>query len=311
VKSNILVIRLGALGDFIQSAGPFAAIRARHSQDQITLLTTAPFSALAQKSPWFDRVCLDPRPKLWQIGKILNLRHFLRSGPFSYVYDLQTSRRSSWYFHLMGGAPFWSGIARGCSHPDHNPRRCHIHTIERQASQLEQAGIPTIPQPDFSWLQSDIGQFGLTPPYALLCPGGSPHRPAKRWPWQKFADLAQALTKRGVRPVLIGTEAEQAEIKAIAQAVPACLDLCAQTSLFDLGQLARNAALAIGNDTGPMHLIAALDCPTLVLFSAESDPARCAPRGRVTIMRRDDLRELAGGDVINWAAAQTSPECGR
>jgi ADP-heptose:LPS heptosyltransferase len=54
----------------------------------------------------------------------------------------------------------------------------------------------------------------------------------------------------------------------------------------------------VGNDTGPMHLIATVGCPSVVLFSNESDPALCAPRGRsVTILRRPNLSSLPVADV--------------
>lgn len=305
--TEILVIRLGALGDFTLSAGPFAAIRAKHPGARVTLLTTKPFAALAEASPWFDRVWIDTRPKLWNLPGLLALRYRLRSGKFDRVYDLQTSSRSSWYFHLMGGAPFWSGIAKGCSHPDGNPERCHIHTLERQAIQLQLAGIETVPAPDFSWITADVGGFALQPPYALLCPGGAPHRPAKRWPRDNFAVLAQALVGRGIQPVVLGTESERDECAAIAAACPAVLNLCGRTDLFQISVLARGAKAAIGNDTGPMHLIAASRCPSVVLFSHESDPKRCAPRGgdagAVTVIQVADLRDLPPDRVIEAADA--------
>ena len=297
MTDRTLVIRLGALGDFIQSAGPFAAIRAHHPDDHIVLLTTAPFKVLGEQAPWFDEVWIDPRPKLWQLAKLWDLRQRLRGGHFTRVYDLQTSDRSSSYFRLMGRPP-WSGIAKGCSAPDTNPQRCHIHTIERQAHQLADAGITQIPPPDFGWLTAEVGGLGVGPNYALLCPGGAPHRPAKRWPWPHFAALAQSLVAQGRQPVLLGTQAERAEIDAIAQMVPGALNLCGQTSLFQVAELARHAVLAVGNDTGPMHLIAAMGCPTLVLFSRETAPERFAPRGRVTTLRRPDLRDLPPSDVI-------------
>ena len=61
--------------------------------------------------------------------------------------------------------------------------------------------------------------------------------------------------------------------------------------------MARVALAAVGNDTGPMHLIAAGGCPSLVLFSHESDPSLCAPRGKVTVLRRASLTELGEADV--------------
>ena len=74
------------------------------------------------------------------------------------------------------------------------------------------------------------------------------------------------------------------------------------TSFIDIIALARDAAGAVGNDTGPMHLIVAAGCPSVVLFSDESDPALCAPRGPegaapVTVLRRGSLEDLALGEV--------------
>ncbi|MDA8250627.1 MAG: glycosyltransferase family 9 protein [Rhodospirillales bacterium] len=284
---RVLVIRLGALGDLVLSFAAFAAIRAHHAGDGIALLTTAPFADLARRAPWFDRVDVDDRPAWWNLPGLARLMRQLRG--YDLVYDLQTSARSSRYFRLAGRPP-WSGIARGCVLPHANPRRDFMHTLERQREQLEMAGITTFPAPDLSWL--DGAAFDLPRPYALLVPGAAPHRPAKRWPAVRFAELADTLVRRGVTPVVLGTQAES----PLAAAIPAARDLTGRTSLADIATLARGAALAVGNDTGPMHLIAAVGCPSVVLFSAESDPALTAPRGPggawPTVLRAPDLADL-------------------
>ncbi|HEY0900839.1 MAG TPA: glycosyltransferase family 9 protein, partial [Micavibrio sp.] len=62
---------------------------------------------------------------------------------------------------------------------------------------------------------------------------------------------------------------------------------------FDLTVLARYAAGAIGNDTGPMHLIAPTGCPSLILFSRHSNPARHAPSGpQVKVHQVNELKDL-------------------
>jgi ADP-heptose:LPS heptosyltransferase len=297
MTTRSLVIKLGALGDFVQALGPFAAIRAHHADAEITLLTTRPYAALAAASPYFDHVWLDDKPKMWQVAKVLKLRKQLASGRFDRVYDLQTSDRSSWYFRLMGGEVEWSGIASGCSLPHANPGRDAMHTIERQAEQLAMAGIDAVPPPDLSWAEGAGGRFNLPQPYALLCPGGAPHRPAKRWPAGNFGEMAGWLAARGITPVLIGTEAERAEIETVRGLCGGAVSLIGKTQFLDILALGRQARAAIGNDTGPMHLIAAAGCPSVVLFSHESDPTLCAPRGRVTILRRPTLAELTVGDV--------------
>jgi ADP-heptose:LPS heptosyltransferase len=292
LTNRILVIKLGALGDFVQAFGPFAAIRRHHPDAEITLLTTRPFAPLAVASPWFDHVWVDDKPKMWNVAGVLRLRRRLSSGRFGRVYDLQTSDRSSWYYRLMGQSVEWSGIAAGCSLPHSNPDRDAMHTVERQAEQLAMAGIESVPPADLSWADGDVGRFGLPHPFALLCPGGAAHRPAKRWPAEHFAALAQWLAARGITPVLLGTQAERAEIDAIHTACPQAVSLAGKTQFIDILGLGRQAVLALGNDTGPMHLIAATGCPSVVLFSHESDPTLCAPRGRVLVLRVPALTEL-------------------
>jgi ADP-heptose:LPS heptosyltransferase len=280
------------LGDFVQAFGPFAAIRAHHPDAEITLLTTRPFAEMAVTSPYFDHVWIDDKPRLWQWGKVAALRARLRSGRFGRVYDLQTSDRSGWYFRLLGPGVEWSGIAVGCSHPHANPDRDCLHTVERQAEQLAMAGIAAYPPADLAWAEADLSRFGLPHPFALLCPGGAPHRPAKRWPAGHFANVAVWLAQRGITPVVLGTDKERAEIDTIATACPQAIGLTGKTGFLDILGLGRQAMLALGNDTGPMHLIAAAGAPALVLFSADSNPDLCAPRGRVSLLRQDDLADL-------------------
>ena len=293
---RILVIRLGALGDFVLSFGPFAAIRAKHPDAEITLLTTPPFAALAKRAPWFDRVEIDARPSWWNPFGVLRLARRLRG--YDFVYDLQTSRRSSLYFRLAGRPP-WSGIAAKCTHPHDNPLRDVMHTRERQREQLEMAGITDFPTPELGWLDRPLANpsvAGLPHPYALLVPGASPQRRRKRWPAECYGALAAILVQRGLTPVITGTSADTKLAAIIRDACPQAMDLTGRTDLADLFSLARGAAVAIGNDTGPMHLAALAGCPAVVLFSADSDPALTAPRGPdgswPRLLRVADLSDL-------------------
>jgi len=292
---RILVIKLGALGDFVLALGPFAAIRAAHREAHITLLTIPALAPAARASGYFDEVWTDSRPGFCRPGAWLALRRRLRDGGFRRVYDLQTSDRSSWYFHLMGPGrrPEWSGIARGCSHPHDNPRRDFMHTAERQAEQLAIAGIDRVPPADLSWASADVARYELEPHFALLVPGGAPHRPRKRWPVENYAALARSFAEQKVQPVLLGTGAEERIAAELRRLAPEVRSLVGETTIEDIAVLAGMAAGAVGNDTGPMHIIAAAGCPAVVLFSDESDPALTAPRGpAVVILRRDNLADL-------------------
>jgi len=291
---RVLVIKHGALGDVIQALGPMAAIRAAHPTARITVLTTAPYAGFLALSPYADAVWTDPRPPWWDAPGWLRLRRALRAEGFERVYDLQTSSRTQRYFRLLGpGPPEWSGVAPGCSHPHRSPARDTLHTLERQAEQLALAGIVAVPPPRVDWVVDDGRAPAIPDGAVLLAPGGAAHRLAKRWPIAAYARLARRLVEAGRVPVVLGTAGEAGLGQAIAAAGPGILDLTGRTRIVDLVLLARHARAAVGNDTGPMHAIAAAGCPSTVLFSAASDPDLCAPRGAgVTVLRVPDLALL-------------------
>ncbi len=293
---KILVIKLGALGDFVQALGPCKAIRDHHKGAHITLMTGEALRDFAAMSGYFDDIWTGCRPAMLDIGGWLGLRRRLRGGDFERVYDLQTSSRSCRYFRLFrpGPWPEWSGIARGCSHPHANPDRDSMHTVERQAEQLKTAGIDCVPRVDLSWVPAAADKFNIGGDYALLVPGGAAHRQTKRWPAAHYADIGRRLADRGILPVLLGTGNEMPLQSDIRARCPDARTLAGQTGLADIVRLARDALLAVGNDSGPMHLIAAVGCRSYVLYSAASDPALCAPAGPdVTIVRRRKLSELS------------------
>lgn len=299
-SGRILVIKHGALGDFILATGPVRAIRAHHKDDHLSLMTTTAYAGLARDLGIFDDVWIDHRPKFWQPGAWLELRARLNSGGYSRIYDLQTSGRSSFYYKLLSAPkPEWSGIAEGCSHPHGNPFRDDMHTIERQAEQLAEAGITDVPDADISALDGEIDGFELPARFGLLAPGGSAGRPGKRWPTAAYRDLTRYMSEQGVVPIILGAEAEAADCAEVARDIPMARNFCNRTSLGQIAALARKATFAVGNDTGPMHLIALAGCKTVVLFSTESNPDLCAPRGEnVTILSSLMTAGIAFYDVL-------------
>ena len=300
---RILVIKHSALGDFVLATASFQAIRRHHPGARIVLLTTEPFVALAEASGLFDDIWVDPRGNLTRPAALIGVLARIRQGQFARVYDLQRSQRTATYFRLLRLSllgrrpPDWVGPAPGASHrtSGHTERR---HIAEREAEQLRAAGVE-VGAPDLGFLDSDLTPFDLPERIALLVPGGAPHRPAKRWPVPNFAELGRYLAGQGITPVLIGTSAEAKEIAQIREACPAARDLHGRTGFADLAALGRRALVAVGNDTGPMHLIAAAGGPSVVLFSHESDPERISPRGAwVSIRRKPSLQDLPVEDVI-------------
>jgi ADP-heptose:LPS heptosyltransferase len=313
---RILVIKLSALGDFVLALAAMKKIRLAHPKAHISLLTTPPFEGLAKASPYFNAVFTDGRPE--GFAQWIALRSRLRAAGYTRVYDLQTSSHSNRIFQVLRpDPPPWSGIAFGCSLPHANPLRNQMHTLERQADQLMYAGIwpdaPTepgaAPAPDLSWVLR--GAEGSRPPasgvkakpYVMFVPGGSAHRPEKRWPVDRYGELARILYSRGLDIVIIGGPQESALAQSIQRQVPRARDLTGRTDFASIAVLGAKAALAIGNDTGPLHLAAAAGAPTVVLFSSASDPQLSAPRGNVAVLQAAKLSELPVAKVAQTAAA--------
>lgn len=304
-RQNILVIKHGALGDIVMATGAFKAIREAFPDADIVALTSSAYATLLAQTPYFNEIWSDRRPKITDREGVRHLKTMFRSRPWDWVFDLQTSQRTTWYQWLFEKPwPKISNISRWSSHGWRDKQRMNYHAWDRTRRQLAIASIET-GQPDLSWLTEDISNLRPLGSYALLVPGGAAHRPEKRWPAEQYAALAQELVQQGIIPVLIGTEAESAVIQSIANRVPRAVNLCGKTRIGQIASLAREATLAVGNDTGPMHIIASAGCPSTVLFGPASDPSRSAPIGpSVSILHEKNLAELPVDRVLTALTAR-------
>lgn len=311
---KVLIIKLSALGDFVLAMGGMKAVREHHPSAQITLLTTPPFETFAKACPLFDRVETDGRPK--DTAGTTRLIRRLRAERYDIIYDFQTSGRSSNYFQaLRPNPPLWSGIAQGCAFPHDNPDRDNMHSIERIGDQVARAGIGPAggypygqaPLADFSWIAPALrypprlqpAYFSLTEQYALLIPGSSEHRTAKRWPEEHYVALAKWIADQGVIPVVIGGKSESPIGNLVARAEPRARTLCTRTDLFQVISLGEKALFAVGNDTGPMHMVTLAGAPGIALFAtSESNPDKARPRGsNVVVVQAETLEEVSVSDV--------------
>jgi len=200
---------------------------------------------------------------------------------------------------LWGNKADWSYSSRGFLPFLRASQNIREHYVEQLVHQLADAGITDMPTPDLSWLTTGYGgRYGLQDGYVLIAPGGTFAREGKGWPVERFSELARRLAIEGRRPVIIGEQADAATNQVIAAASPEAMDLSGKTSLFDVAVLATHASAALGNDSGIVHLLAAIGCPTAIMFSTASDPDRNAPRGRYVVMlRHENLADLPVSEV--------------
>jgi len=300
---RVLVIKLGGFRDFFLAFGAFNAIRRYHADAHLILLTTKKYGELARKSGWFDEVWEDGAPAWGRLGKVTKLIRRLRRTPLTRVYDLDNTQRTGryrfWMRDFWGNKADWSYSSRGFLPFLRASENIPEHYVEQLVHQLADAGITDMPSPDLSWLTTGYGgRYGLQDGYVLIAPGGTQAREGNGWPVERFGELARRLAIEGRRPVIIGEPADAAANQVIAAASPEAMNLTGKTSLFDVAALATRASAAFGNDSGILHLVAAVGCPTAIMFSAASDPDRNAPRGRYVVMhRQENLADLPVSEV--------------
>ena len=116
----------------------------------------------------------------------------------------------------------------------------------------------------------DKFNLNLKQPVAIFCPGAE-YGPAKRWPISYFAELAQELQRQGYTVWIVGSNKDQ-EVgdKIVALGNPNTRNLCGASNLAEAIALLSCASLVVSNDSGLMHIAAALDRPMLALYGSSS-----------------------------------------
>lgn len=168
--------------------------------------------------------------------------------------------------------------------------------VERYYALADPAGVPLarpVPQPrlrvDAAARAATVAKYGadLSRPVAAFAPGAE-YGPAKRWPPRHFAQLARTLVEGGCAVWLMGSS-KDAQITAEIQRLSggACVDLAGRTSLDEAIDLMSLASRVVTNDSGLMHVAAALDRRTAAIFGSSS-PAftpPLSPNARVVSLR--------------------------
>lgn len=288
MPNKILIIKLGALGDMVQAASAFAALRRFYKKDHLTLLTTAPYQEFSKRMGYFDEILLDERVKLFQFNKIFKFAKTLKSQEFQKIYDLQNVDRTKLYSYLIGKKTEWVEPLK---------KDKALHPQERFERLFSSINIPFEPNLNLSHLV-ESNDFNLIEPYVLLIPGASlVHGGRKRWPPESYAEFASFLIEKGIQPVLIGGASENFDL--IKNQVPKVIDLCGRTTFYQIIGLAQNALCAIGNDTGPTLLAASGGCKTLTFYASCNPPSLGGARGPAHIgLYEPHLKDLDVAKVI-------------
>lgn len=233
-------------------------------------------------------------------GQLRSALFALASGaPVRLGFDRPIRRtRSTFQGRELGNIPArgWAGAREGSwlAYTDRIPiPTLEAHAVDRylwvgkllglDAAPLEMA-LPVSAEAEANAERLLAGLEGR--PAAMLAPGAMWE--TKQWTVEGFAAVANELARRGFAVVLLGAPGEQARSRAIHALAPQALDLCGQTGLADLAALLRRASVVVTNDSGAMHIAAALEKPVASIFGP-TNPVHVGPYGQPESVVRLDL----------------------
>ena len=293
---NLLIIKLRYIGDVLLATPTLRAIKEAWPDVRVTIMVNRGTEDVLSGNPDIDEILvLDKGSMAAQWRLMVDLRR----RRFDTVIDLTDGDRAA-FLSWMSGASVrvgfndeqrWRGACYSVVVP---PQPGMRHRIERDLVALKPLGIhpsETLPR---LWLTGEdeaaadqlLNRLGIKrdPPFIILQPGARYW--FKAWPAERFAELADRLASEYTCQVLIvGSRDEEALAQRIHEAATSRpISIAGLTTLKQFASIVKRAALFVGNDSGAMHIAAAVGTPMVALFGPSS-PDEWGPRGgRVKVL---------------------------
>jgi heptosyltransferase I len=286
---RILLIKPSSLGDIVHAMPTCAAIRRTYPKARLTWLVKRGWAGLVERIHGVDRVWpVESTLKGW-----LSQVPLLRAERFDLVVDLQGLFRSA-AIGWVAGSSLLVGFENGREgSPWFYSRRVPVphsemHAVDRYLLVAKavgaESGVPEfrfcIPSTDYEEVDRLLSRSGVTPGTNWMAMNISARWPSKRWPASSFAEVADRLQQEGRGPVvMIGGPDERADIAEVKGMMKtSAIDLAGATTVELLPALLSRASQLITNDSGPMHIAAAVGTPVVALFGPTS-AVRTGPYG--------------------------------
>jgi lipopolysaccharide heptosyltransferase I len=272
---RFLIVRLGSLGDVIHGIPVAAALRERYPFARIDWMVDPRYVELLGLVRGLNAaIPVDPRRRLRSLMATIR---GLRRVRYTAAVDLQGLLKSAVLARLAGA---WQTIGLTREHlrepmartfyTDMADPGAHTHVVFKNLSLLKPLGIrdarPSFPLaiPDSAAVDAARDSVGADE-YVLLNPGAA--WPNKRWPADRFGELAAALRDaNGLRSLVLWGPGEERLASSVVDASRGAAVLSPPTAIVDMFALAASARLVVSGDTGPLHIAAAAGTPVVALF---------------------------------------------
>ncbi len=300
---RILVIKLCCMGDGLLAVPAIRATAQHFPNASITCLCTSRNRDVFEGLPYFDEIISlgisgtgGMREMLAQgMPGLLKIVMHLRQRRFDIVIDLDLYYKATAIIAYLTGAPIRAGFdtegtGRGRLYTHRVPRRRDRHEVECFLDVVASIGVKraqehlefVVDPENETAAERLLADEGITPdtPFAVLVPGSSKNWPQKQWPADRFAAVGDALAQQyGLGIVLVGASFERELCARIAaQMKTPAVNLAGKATIKQTGHVLRRAVLTVSNDTGPMHLSAAVGTPVVAVFGP-TDERKWRPWG--------------------------------
>ncbi len=298
---KILVIRLDRIGDVVLSLPAISAVRERFPDASISLMVRPAVHELVEGHPAVDEVISygyeKGGPHRFYLGYFRFLKEII-SRRFDVAFVLHPSRRSV-LIPALAGIPYRVGFDTGDSFLLTHKATDKRHEGKKHESEytldvvrafgtgnlkLEKPKISISPSDREKALEKLKNAFGGSLPGVLLAVHAGASCPSKRWPLERFAELGRkVIREKGASIVLLGGAEEKGASETLAGEIgPRAVSLAGKLNLKESAAVLAQAGCLISNDSGPVHIAAAVGTRTVVIFGrnkAGLSPVRWKPLG--------------------------------
>ena len=270
---RILVIKLRAIGDVLLSTIVLDNLREAFPNAELHFLTEPPGAALLSRHAAIHSVHVFDRTRMSGVGLI----RMVRDCRFDLVIDLFGNPRTALVTRLSGARHRVGFRFRGRVYAYNHrvvPRGDRVHNTQFNLDALEALGIEirsrkvrvALSDDDRAWAEEFVGAAASGDgPLVGINPGGGWY--TKRWGLDRFAELADLLVARhGARIVILWGPGERIDAERIAQGMSSHAVLPPPTTLLQLAALLERCSVLVTNDSGPMHIAAAVGSRVVAVF---------------------------------------------
>ena len=302
---RILVIKLDHIGDVLLATPVFSNLRRAYPNAELHALTGAWSRVVLEKHPDVNNVVEYNSPAFCRTGQPTSLRETfklyrqLRRQKYGLIVELRSDWRTVWFAFLRLTPKRLSRAALQVANKLGFAQFSGTHETTRNLDVLRQAGIPTsvetaifsVTTEDKKWASDFLATYQIDGQHPLIAiHPGSPIA-LKRWLPERYAELADWLiAQKRAQILFVGVKDEipiTTEIQALMRGES--INIAGKTTLTQLASILPTCNVFIGNDSGPMHLAAAVGTQTIGLYGP-GDPTRFGPAGAKcqTIQRKSD-----------------------